>query len=143
MKPVSGSVVLGMMGVAMVWLFPGPVPSYRPTFFGNGYPVIETLLNADAYGSDEQGTYQGMIVGDDLRLAPLARDALPLTIIADLMRTDLPTVTLDEALDVVLDRLNRYDVLSLVVIDSERKVLGTVTRSMVMRAYESFVQKHR
>lgn len=140
---MSGSVVLGMMGVAMVWLFPGPVPSYRPTFFGNGYPVIETLLNADAYGSDEQGTYQGMIVGDDLRLAPLARDALPLTIIADLMRTDLPTVTLDEALDVVLDRLNRYDVLSLVVIDSERKVLGTVTRSMVMRAYESFVQKHR
>ncbi|MCX5661060.1 MAG: chloride channel protein [Planctomycetota bacterium] len=114
-------------------VFPGD-PAQRMIHLAGDRSAFDLVV------TDEQGVYQGLVTGEDVRLALLEREALPLTIVADLMRTDLPTVAPDDSLDVVLDRLNRCDVLSLAVVDAQRKVLGTITRSRVMRAYESVAE---
>ena len=45
--------------------------------------------------------------GQDIRTALLEREAIPLLLVEELMRTDLPTISLDESLDTVLDKLSR------------------------------------
>ena len=52
LKPISGALILGILGVVMIRAFPTQIAEYRPTFFGNGYPVVKTLLSADAYRID-------------------------------------------------------------------------------------------
>ncbi|MEL7089129.1 MAG: chloride channel protein, partial [Planctomycetota bacterium] len=74
-KPALGGALLGGLGVAFYLLGYGnqPVVGHSPpTFFGNGYPVIEALLNPHSYlpeHPDEPGT---------LRDATLALIALTL-----------------------------------------------------------------
>jgi CIC family chloride channel protein len=326
LKPMSGALVLGLMGIAMVWVFPSQIPNYRPTCFGNGYPVIETLLSPDAYtrtpapgvavlslgflvlmvlsklfgtcltlgsgGSGglfapclfigaasgasfgvairstglfpelspaayalagmagvlsgavhcpltaiilvfeitrdyavimpvmfvaiaatavaqyllrdsiytrplqrmglkagdlddpsilrrtfvsqvplaapvciradmavqkllelmgtqpaydyvvcgPDGRYMGMVVSEELRVALLNREAASLVVVGELMRTDLPTVSLDDSLDSVLDQFARHDVLSLPVLDDRRAVLGMITRSRLTQCYQRAIE---
>ncbi|MEQ9453408.1 MAG: chloride channel protein [Phycisphaeraceae bacterium] len=83
---------------------------------------------------DANGGYAGMVVGDDLRTSLIEREAIPLMIVAELMRTDLPTVHLDETLDTVMDKFSDHDVASLAVVD-EDGVLGIITRARLMRCY--------
>ncbi|WP_428388515.1 chloride channel protein [Mucisphaera sp.] len=81
-----------------------------------------------------QGAYAGMVVGDDLRTSLIEREAIPLMIVAELMRTDLPTATLDETLDSVMDKFSDHEVASLAVID-HGEVIGVITRARLMRTY--------
>ncbi len=46
LKPVVGAMLLGLLGLAYLWLVPG---HHIPVFYGNGYPVIEELLGRDHY----------------------------------------------------------------------------------------------
>jgi CIC family chloride channel protein len=81
--------------------------------------------------------YVGMVTGGDLRTALLEREAIPLLLIAELQRTDLPTVTADETLDVVLDKFSRYEVHSLAVLERDNGVpTGLITRDRLMRTYQ-------
>ncbi|HMN97122.1 MAG TPA: chloride channel protein [Phycisphaerales bacterium] len=87
---------------------------------------------------DRESRYLGMVTGVDLRRALVYREALPLMQVEELMRIDLPTVEVDETLDIVLDRFNRADVHCLVVLEpgSERRVRGVIARSRVLRRYQ-------
>ena len=62
---------------------------------------------------------------------------------AILQRTDLPVVTQDETLDIVLDKFSRYDVHSLAVLDESREgvVVGLITRSRLMQRYQNALRR--
>lgn len=89
---------------------------------------------------DEADRYVGMVVGDDVRTTLLQREAVPLLIVAELMRTDLPTVTRDETLEMVLDKFSRHDVSSLAVVDANGVVKGLITRSRLMARYQNALE---
>jgi len=86
----------------------------------------------------DTNAYVGMVVGADIRMAMLEREAIPLLLVYELERTDLPTVSVDETLDVVLDKFSLFDVHSLAVLDARREgmVLGVITRDRLMRRYQ-------
>lgn len=86
---------------------------------------------------DVSGQYQGMVIGEDLRTALVDREAIPLLLVAELLRTDLPTVHLDETLDTVLDKFGQWDVSALCLLarEGDTKPLGLITRANVIRAY--------
>jgi CIC family chloride channel protein len=87
---------------------------------------------------DEQGTYQGMVTGQDVRIALLQPDAVSLLVVAELVRSGVPTVGPDETLDAVLDKFARSDVESLPVTGrgDDSHVEALITRQAVMRRYQ-------
>lgn len=85
---------------------------------------------------DEREHYVGMVVGDDVRTTLLQREAVPLMIVGELMRSNLPTVTPDETLDTVLDKFSKHEVSSLPLLDAEGLVDGMITRSRLLRHYQ-------
>ena len=86
--------------------------------------------------SDEAGRCQGMIVGDDVRTTLVQREAVPLMIVSELMRTDLPTVRPGDTLDIVLDMFAKHEVSSLPIVDAQECVTGMITRSRLLREYQ-------
>jgi CIC family chloride channel protein len=90
------------------------------------------------------GHYTGMVVGSDLRTALIDREAIPLLLVAEMVRTDLPTVLRDETLDTVLDKFAEHDVDSLCVVSpiDERLPIGVITRGAVMRRYREALEEH-
>lgn len=103
--------------------------------------LYEKYKVADFVVTDHDGNYAGMLTADDLRTALLAHEAIPLLLVEELMRTDLPTVSPDETLDFVLDKFSRHDVTSLAMVrddspgDHAGKVLGLLTRGRLMSRY--------
>ncbi len=99
--------------------------------------LAQTSSVADYVVVSEEDIFQGMVVGEDLRFALLEQEALPLMIVAELMREDLATVTVDETLESVLNKFARFDVSSLAVVDEGNHVTGVITRASLMRQYQS------
>ncbi len=87
---------------------------------------------------DEQGVYQGMVTGQDVRTALLQPEAVSLLLVGELLRSGVPTVTARETLDVVLDKFARSDVESLPIEDPAdgTRVEWLLTRQAVMRRYQ-------
>lgn len=91
--------------------------------------------------ADGRGRYEGMVVGDDVRTTLVQREAVPLMIVAELMRTDLPTVRAGDTLDAVLDKFAKHEVSSLPIVDANETVAGMVTRSKLLSAYQQQLSK--
>ncbi len=95
---------------------------------------------------DAESRYLGMVTAQDLRTALIEREAMPLLLVEDLLRTDLPTIEPDESLDSVLGKFSRHDVSSLVMTaaaptpapasNAGGQVLGLITRSRLMQRYQ-------
>jgi CBS domain-containing protein len=77
-----------------------------------------------------------MVVADDFREALVYRESIPLLQVSELRRCDLPTVSPQETLDIVLDKFSRSDVQSLVVVDDRDQITGLITRSCLMASYQ-------
>lgn len=108
--------------------------------------VVERLSasdSADLIVIDQEGRYAGVLASNDLRTALIESEALPLLVASEVMRTDLPTVTPHETLDVVLRHMTRLDTSVLPVVDDlgERRPVGLVSRAAVMRAYLESVDR--
>lgn len=86
--------------------------------------------------ADEAGRCEGMVVGDDVRTTLVQREAVPLMIVSELMRTDLPTVRPGDTLDIVLDMFAKHEVSSLPIVDASEVVTGMITRSRLLRTYQ-------
>ncbi len=99
--------------------------------------------SADLIVVDSKGRLAGVLASGDLRTALIESDALPLLLVSELMRTDLPVVTPNETLDVVMRHLSRMDTPVLPVVDNakDRTPLGLVSRAAVMRAYLETVDR--
>lgn len=86
---------------------------------------------------DPSGKYLGMVTGEDVRAALIDREAIPLLLVAELMRTDLPTLTPEESLDTVIDKFAQHDVACLCVVEVGTRIpRGLVTRASVMKRYQ-------
>lgn len=92
----------------------------------------------------DTGSFTGMVAGADMRTALIDREAIPLLLVAELVRTDLPTVRRDETLDTVLEKFAKHDVASLCVVSpiDERLPIGVITRGSVLRRYSEALEEH-
>lgn len=90
---------------------------------------------------DQRGRYLGMVTGADIRTALIDREAIPLLLVAELLRDDLPTIAEDETLDTVLDKFARHDVASLTLVDGDARPDGLITRSRVMSCYKRALEE--
>lgn len=88
---------------------------------------------------DAEGRYIGTVTGADMRTALIDREAIPLLLVAELMRTDLPTIRADETLDAALEKFASHDVSSLCLVDAfeGRKPIALITRAKVMARYHA------
>ena len=98
---------------------------------------MESTGTSEFVVTDEHDSYCGMVTTDDLRAALVYREAIPLLQVTELQRSDLPTVSEDETLDIVLDKFSRSDVQSLVVLDDKEQIVGLITRSTLMKRYQA------
>jgi CIC family chloride channel protein len=101
--------------------------------------LSEKMSVNDFVVTDRHNRYLGLVTGADLKEALVYREAIPLLQVSELQRSDLPTVTIDESLDVVLDKFSKYDVHGLAVLDERGSgaVLGLVTRLRLMGRYQA------
>lgn len=92
---------------------------------------------------DPEGSLLGLVTGSDMRTALIDREAIPLLLVAELMRTDLPAISPDEHLDTVLDKFADHDVASLPLMDGfdRRRPAGLITRTAVMREYNRALEE--
>ncbi len=136
------------VGVAGDWtilrkMLAGDAPLVPPVTVRAENPLQDLLRMAessrveDFVVVDEDGAYVGMVTGQDLRTALLEREAVPLLVVGEVMRTDLPVVTVEETLDIVMGKFSTHDVASLAVVsgESSRRVQGMLTRSRLMSRY--------
>jgi len=86
---------------------------------------------------DQDGRAIGMVTGRDMRTALIDREAIPLLLVAEIMRTDLPTLDPSEHLDTVMDKFSRHDVSSLVLLDplGNGTPIALVTRAKMLQRY--------
>ncbi|MCA9271435.1 MAG: chloride channel protein [Phycisphaerales bacterium] len=92
---------------------------------------------------EQDGSYIGMVTGKDMRTALIDREAIPLLLVAELLRTDLPVIHPDETLDVVVDRFAEHDVSSLCLVTAGKnpRPIGLITRIHVMSRYREALEE--
>lgn len=95
---------------------------------------------------DAQGDAIGMVTGKDMRTALIDREAIPLLLVAELMRDDLPAVLTTDTLDVVLERFEDDEIASLPLLGppnltGHRRPLGLVTRAAVLERYRRALEE--
>lgn len=100
---------------------------------------------------NKDGSYMGMVSGYDLRTALVDREVMPLLLVSDLLRAELPAVDPDESLDSVLRKFNKHGVACLTVATTGaatshgraagRKPMGLVTRTGLMQRYQDALFK--
>ncbi len=98
--------------------------------------LMENAGTSDFVVVDDYEKYCGMVTSDDLRAALVYREAIPLLQVSELQRSDLPTITNEETLDLVLDKFSRSDVQSLVLLSTVGDISGLITRSCLMKRYQ-------
>lgn len=105
--------------------------------------LSETHHVGDFVVINDEKQYVGMVTYDDLREALVYREAIPLLQVSELLRNDLPTVTPDETLDMVMDKFSRHDAHSLAVLNhpDDKTVKGLISRSKLMRLYQDELDK--
>jgi chloride channel protein, CIC family len=88
--------------------------------------------------TDVEGTYQGMVVTDQLNQALIQRDVVPLMIVGDVMRSDIPPVSNTDDLATVFEMFSQSEMAYLPVCLASRpgKVIGLISRTALMRTYQ-------
>jgi CIC family chloride channel protein len=86
---------------------------------------------------DDAERYLGLVAGRELRGALLFRESIPLLQIEEIMRADLPVLLPSDTLDLAVERFGEADVESLPVLDPQRRVLGMLTRTRLLRHYHA------
>jgi len=88
---------------------------------------------------DSKGLYLGMVVADDINMALIDRDAVPLLLVAELMRRNIPFVRTSDDLATVLDVFSRHSVnyLPVCLPSTPGKIIGLISQAGLMRKYQS------
>ncbi|TVQ61018.1 MAG: chloride channel protein [Phycisphaerales bacterium] len=105
--------------------------------------IVQRYQVEDFVVLSADGRYAGMVTGRDLRTALIAHEALPLLVVEELTRTDLPTIDPNETLDTVMDKFSGHDVSSLPVVDPDdtSRVLGLMTRARMLQRYQRALEE--
>ena len=105
--------------------------------------LSERFSVSDFVVVDKDEKYLGMVTSSDLQAALVYREAIPLLQVHEMERMDLPSVGLEDTLDVALDRFSKHDAACLAVLSSpeEGRVLGVLTRARLMREYQHALER--
>lgn len=105
--------------------------------------LSEERRTANIIVVDDHGNYAGMVTADDLKSALMHREAIPLLQVHELERRNLPTVTTDETLDIVLEKFSHNDIDSLPVFDAGDvdHPVGVITRSRLLQTYQAELER--
>jgi CIC family chloride channel protein len=129
--------ILRRMSVEQVSLAPATVlhpedPAQRV------FDLISQFGTVNFVVAQHDGTYLGMVVAEEINLALLQPDAIPLMIVKELMRSDVPIVKNTDDLATVFDTFSRLELSHLPVSVSyaPNKVIGLISRTALMRAYQ-------
>ncbi len=110
-----------------------------------GTALIELAEQHDARDSvvvDLEGKYRGIVTSRELNMALVSREGLAATVVGDLMRTDLPTTTEAETLDIAFHKLATRDADAIAVVDrATGQLRGTLTRERLMQAYATELER--
>jgi CIC family chloride channel protein len=86
----------------------------------------------------EGGSYAGFLTAEDVNAALLSQEALPLVVVGELMRNDVPLITNQDDLQKVFDLFARLDLEHLpVAIAGGKQVIGMISRAGLMRTYRA------
>jgi CIC family chloride channel protein len=88
--------------------------------------------------SDSKGRYEGMILAAALNPILMDRDAVPLLVVGDVMRVDIPPVRTTDDLAAVFDAFSKFDVshLPVCVPQNAEQIIGLISRSALIRKYQ-------
>ncbi|MFE8601754.1 chloride channel protein [Archangium violaceum] len=95
--------------------------------------LLEQPPGTDLYVTDEQGRLLGTIILDDLKGHLPNHTLLEATVAADVMDTGVPIITPDHSLAEVARSFGKTALECLPVVDHERRLLGTVSKSDVLQ----------
>lgn len=100
--------------------------------------LIESTGAGDFVVVDGQGIYAGMVVGEDIQTALIQHEAVPLLLVGELMRPEIPLVRTADDLAAVLAIFTRHDIDRLPVGTGigPGRVIGLISRSALMRHYQ-------
>lgn len=101
------------------------------------FDLISQFGSVDLVITDNKGCYKGMVVSEDINIAILSPEALPLMVVEEFVRSDVPTVKTSDDLATALDLFSRYDISHLPVSLSQQplNVIGLLSRNSLMRVY--------
>jgi CIC family chloride channel protein len=88
---------------------------------------------------DQDANYLGMVVSEEINVALLQPDALPVMIVKELMRTDIPVIKNTDDLGVVFETFSKFEVshLPVALTQNPRRVIGLISQAALMRAYQA------
>jgi chloride channel protein, CIC family len=88
---------------------------------------------------DKDGAYVGMLLSGELKTALIDREAVPLLVVGEVMRVDVPVVCAGDSLAEALDCFAAHDVgrLPVAVSRTTGKIIGVLSRAALMRRYYS------
>ena len=140
----SDALLLQRLSVEQVDLEPATIV-HRQDPLQKLVEMLDELSTADFVVVDQRGHYTGLVVGDDLKTAALQREAVPLLLVHELMRADVPIVQVTDDLASVLDLFTRHDVTRLPVCISREsgKVIGLVSRAALLKRYQKALAASR
>lgn len=84
------------------------------------------------------GKYRGMVVSEDLQTALLDREAIPLLVVREMMRTGIEPVNHSDDLETVMAAFARHEISHLPVVLPSRPdhVIGLISRAGLMKRYQ-------
>ena len=134
----TDQMLLRRMHVEQVQL--DPAPSVAPNDPFQRVLDLSSQLNAQNFPVlDKQGYYIGMLTEDDVNIALMEREAVPLLLVGEVMRNDIPFVRNTDDLAAVLDIFSRHEVdhLPVCLAQSPGKIIGLISRAGLMRCYHA------
>ena len=117
-----------------------PVTTVAPT--DPVQALLDLSATTDTYefvvADPADGGFRGMILSTQLNPVLMDREAIPLLVVADVMRQDLSPVSTTDDLGTVFDAFSRADVSHLPVCVPQRPdhIVGLVSRAAVIRRYQ-------
>ncbi|MFQ5489952.1 MAG: chloride channel protein [Phycisphaerae bacterium] len=108
--------------------------------------LLDTAAETDAANFvvvDDDGAYRGLVVADDINTALLQPEAVPLLVVGELLRGNVPTVQRTETLDVILDKFARSDapVLAISADTDPTRVEGLISRQALLDRYQAELER--
>ncbi|MGE5611128.1 MAG: chloride channel protein [Bacillota bacterium] len=117
----------------------------EPAMVVRGDNPLQAILDlCDQTGADSfvvldaKKQYMGMVVAEDIQKALLQREAVPLLLVRDVTRADIPSIPPTEDLATVLDIFSHHNVdhLPVSVSRDSGNVIGLVSRAGLMKRYQ-------
>jgi CIC family chloride channel protein len=134
----SDQILLRRMHVEQVTLDPAAAVS-REDPLQRVLDLSEQMHIANFPVLDKDGYYIGMLTEDDINVALMQREAVPLLLVEEVMRHDIPFVRNSDDLSTVLDIFSRHEIdhLPVCLAQSPGKIIGLISRAGLMRTYHT------